>query len=137
MHEAFAEKIEAERAYHSTLVGIQRDDVEIFLDEKPARAFASQGQTRSIVLSLKFAVTELIREQLGVIPILLLDDVDSELDQERIARLSELITATATQVLITGTTNNPLFQTFLSEAESVCEIQDGKFVSREEVAEAV
>lgn len=67
----------------NTNSGPHRDDVEIRLDEKSARAFGSQGQQRSCVLALKLAECELIKETIGEYPVVLLDDVMSELDAAR------------------------------------------------------
>lgn len=66
-----------------TNLGPHRDDIEITLDKNSARAYASQGQQRSCVLALKLAECELIRETLGEYPVVLLDDVMSELDRAR------------------------------------------------------
>lgn len=63
--------------------GPHRDDIEITLNGNSARLFASQGQQRSCVLSLKLAECELIRETIGEYPVVLLDDVMSELDESR------------------------------------------------------
>jgi DNA replication and repair protein RecF len=87
----------------SSLFGIHRDDVAIELAGMDARAYASQGQTRSVVLSLKLGVIQLYERKLGESPIILLDDVDSELDQGRGAKLFEVLLSTERQLLITGT----------------------------------
>lgn len=70
------------KAGYST-VGPHRDDVDICLDGENARVFASQGQQRTAVLSLKLGEAALFKEKLGEDPILLLDDVLSELDGSR------------------------------------------------------
>ena len=72
----------------STLWGIHKDDVEILLNGKPARAFASQGQQRSLALSLKLAEGEVCATVCGEKPVFLFDDVFSELDSTRRAYLS-------------------------------------------------
>ena len=63
-----------------TNYGPHRDDIEIIINGKNARAFASQGQQRSAVLSLKLAEASVLRERMGEEPVILLDDVLSELD---------------------------------------------------------
>lgn len=63
--------------------GPHRDDVEITIDGKSARAFGSQGQQRSCVLALKLAEASMLRRSLGEKPVVLLDDVMSELDVSR------------------------------------------------------
>ena len=65
------------------LTGAHKDDLEIDINGKNARAFASQGQTRTAALSLKLAEREIFLKETGEYPILLLDDVLSELDQRR------------------------------------------------------
>lgn len=74
---------DAELAAGSALSGPHKDDLEIFVDGQPAKTFASQGQTRTAALSLKMAERELFCIDSGVNPVLLLDDVLSELDERR------------------------------------------------------
>ena len=64
-------------------VGPHRDDLELLLDGDPARVYGSQGQQRTAVLALKLAEAGLFRKKLGEEPVLLLDDVLSELDGSR------------------------------------------------------
>ena len=66
-----------------TQLGINRDDVEIKIASQNARNFASQGQQRSAVLALKFAQCKILENALGEPPVILLDDVMSELDKKR------------------------------------------------------
>ena len=73
----------AELASASCLTGAHKDDLEITVNDRSARAFASQGQTRTAALSLKLAEREIFRAETGEAPILLLDDVLSELDAMR------------------------------------------------------
>lgn len=84
-----------------TSVGPHRDDIYFGLNGKDARNFASQGQQRSIVLALKFAELEIFEKELGEEPILVLDDVFSELDTTRQRRLYEKMSKY--QTIITGT----------------------------------
>ena len=65
-----------------------KDDIEILLNDKPARAFASQGQQRSLALALKLAEGEVCATVCGEKPVFLFDDVFSELDSTRRAYLS-------------------------------------------------
>ena len=67
----------------STLWGIHKDDIEIKLNSKNARAFASQGQQRSLALALKLAEGEICKDEFGDYPVFLFDDVLSELDETR------------------------------------------------------
>jgi len=75
----------------TTTVGPHRDDIYISINTKDVRHFASQGQQRTVALSLKLAELELFKELTGETPILLLDDVLSELDDNRQAKLLEAI----------------------------------------------
>jgi len=74
---------DAEIASGNILTGIQRDDLDISINGKNARLFASQGQTRTAALSLKMAEREISLQDTGECPVLLLDDVLSELDAKR------------------------------------------------------
>jgi len=83
-----------------TLVGPQRDDLELRLGTHPAKGYASHGESWSIALALRLACFQLLRSQ-GEDPILILDDVFAELDTRRRARLAEM-TSDAEQVIITA-----------------------------------
>lgn len=72
----------------STLWGIHKDDIEILLNEKAARQYASQGQQRSLALSMKLAEGEMCASVCGEKPVFLFDDVFSELDSTRRGYLS-------------------------------------------------
>ncbi|MEA2687756.1 MAG: replication and repair protein RecF [Candidatus Eremiobacteraeota bacterium] len=81
--EALASGVETEVRRRTTLVGPHRDDLRLLVDGKPLAAFGSQGQQRTAVLALKVAEYDVMRARTGHAPILLLDDVLSELDAER------------------------------------------------------
>ncbi len=74
---------QAELESAQCLTGAHKDDLEIEINGRSARSFASQGQTRTAALSLKLAEREILQAESGEMPILLLDDVLSELDQKR------------------------------------------------------
>ena len=65
------------------LTGAHKDDVEILINDRSAKTYASQGQTRTAALSLKLGEREIILQETGEYPVLLLDDVLSELDEKR------------------------------------------------------
>jgi DNA replication and repair protein RecF len=71
----------------TTLVGPHRDDLVFFINGKEAQVFGSQGQQRTVALSLKLAEIECICQEVGEYPVLLLDDVLSELDRHRQTQL--------------------------------------------------
>lgn len=103
-----------------TLVGPHRDDVLFTVDGRPARAFGSQGQQRSLVLAWKIAEVEVAADILGYPPILLLDDVMSELDARRRAAVLACIEGEV-QTVIT-TTNLGYFDDAALERAKVVEI---------------
>ena len=74
---------DAELESGQCLTGCHKDDLIIDLNGQSARAFASQGQTRTAALSLKLAERDIFTEEFGEPPVLMLDDVLSELDQKR------------------------------------------------------
>ncbi len=84
-----------------TNVGPQRDDIKLIVNEIDIRSFGSQGQQRTVALTLKLAELEVIKNETGDTPILLLDDVLSELDMSRQNKLMEVIKDY--QVLLTCT----------------------------------
>ena len=83
LFERLCKNHEREIGAGATLYGVHKDDIEIILNEKDARSFASQGQQRSLSLAMKLAEGELCREDCGEYPVFLLDDVLSELDGTR------------------------------------------------------
>ena len=91
-----------ERRRKMVLVGPHRDDLDIWIDNRLARNFASQGQARSIVLALKLAEIQAAKNR-GQTPMFLLDDLTGELDQDRMKRLTELLLKLDNQVWITTT----------------------------------
>ncbi|MBR2789982.1 MAG: DNA replication and repair protein RecF [Eggerthellaceae bacterium] len=104
---ALERRFEDERTRQRTIIGPQADKIFFKVDGRDASAFASQGQQRTIVLAWKLAEVDLITEVLGHTPILLLDDVMSELDGARRAAL-EVCIDEAAQAFIT-TTNSGYF----------------------------
>lgn len=87
LKQAYQKTLEKDKQFKTTSVGIQKDDLEFFLDGKLVTQTASQGQKRSIILAVKIGLCSLIHEKTGQNPILLLDDVFSELDESRQAGL--------------------------------------------------
>ena len=92
-------KIDISRGYTAT--GIHRDDLIIYVNHKPVSVFGSQGQQRTAILSLKLCELEIVKEEIGEMPILLLDDFMSELDEKR--RTSFLENIRDCQVILTCT----------------------------------
>lgn len=117
--------IDREIAAGITLFGPHRDDIKILINGKESRIFASQGQQRSIVLSIKLAEGEVIREISGEYPVFLFDDVLSELDDER------------RKYILSGVKDKQLIITSCSRDESEgftdreIDVNQGKFKIRE------
>ena len=92
-------EIDIKRGY--TTKGIHRDDFEVFINGKKVNIYGSQGQNRTVILSLKMCELDIIKEETGELPVLLLDDFMSELDKKRIKNFFENIDKT--QVIVTCT----------------------------------
>ncbi len=99
----WAEDRERDRLRGFTQRGPHTDDLELRLLSRSARAYASQGQQRAMVLALKIAEIEQLEAERGLVPVLLLDDVSSELDPRRNARLFEFLGGFEGQAFITTT----------------------------------
>lgn len=123
--ESFRKKLELssvkEKENRMCLCGPHRDDISFEINGKAAKSYASQGQIRTAVLCLKSAQMEIIKEVTGKYPVLLLDDILSELDKKRRDYLiSEII---GKQVIITCTDID-----FESAGANIIKIKDGKAV---------
>lgn len=109
-----------------SLVGPHRDDIIFYINEQEATKFASQGQQRTVVLSLKLAELEIITQKIGESPILLLDDVLAELDEIRQNYLLQTIDKN-TQTIITSV-DTLLFDEKFLEGVRIYKIEDGKTI---------
>ncbi len=98
---AYDANLEKDLELGYTLVGPHRDDVKILINGVEAKDFASQGQQRSIVLALKMAEMEIFEKEINEKPVLILDDVFSELDNKRQKLMYKLMESA--QVIVTGT----------------------------------
>ncbi|WP_139651387.1 DNA replication/repair protein RecF [Raoultibacter phocaeensis] len=115
---ALAARREEERRRRHAVIGPHADHVEFFIGGKNARVYGSQGQQRSIVLSFKLAEVSLIQDMLDQKPVLLLDDVMSELDAERRGALIGFISGDI-QTFITTTNLQYFSDDMLSQARIV------------------
>ena len=107
----------------STKIGPQHDDIEFYINDLDAKMYASQGQQRSIVLSLKLAEINYLKEKTGTYPVLLLDDVLSELDKNRQLKLLDAINENV-QTFITTPSISDIKEDLLKKAK-VFKIEDG------------
>lgn len=105
----------------SALYGIQRDDIRFFIDNNEAKIYASQGQQRTVVLCMKLALTEYIKRRRDEYPILLFDDIMSELDEKHRQYLADRIKDK--QVLLTCTDKEE------SKAAKIIRIENGTAVN--------
>lgn len=110
-----------------TSLGPHRDDLIVRIDGRDARSFASQGQQRTAVVSLKLAESDLMAARSGERPILLLDDVLSELDLDRRAALLARV-GDAGQVIVTSVEADP-FPAALIKTAAVFSISEGRVES--------
>jgi DNA replication and repair protein RecF len=106
-----------------TTVGPHRDDLETRLGGHDVKAFASQGQTRALVLAMKIAEIRLLAERFGLAPVLLLDDVSSELDRHRNRFLFDFLHGHQGQVFITTTHRDHIL---LDQHMTVFDVLGGK-----------
>ena len=120
----FSSSLDRESAAGVTLFGPHREDIEIKINGKSARSIASQGQQRSIVLSLKLAEGEACLELSGEYPVFLFDDVLSELDEKRRAYL--LSKREDRQIIITSCEKKEI----ADFSESLIRVSDGSFTEQ-------
>jgi len=102
------------------MAGPHRDEIDFEINGKNAKSYASQGQIRTAVLCLKSAQMEIIKEETGNYPVMLLDDILSELDKKRRDFLVSQIKGK--QIIITCT---DIEKSFISENTSIIKIKDG------------
>ena len=112
-----------ELSRRQSCVGPHRDDIEFKINGADATKFASQGQQRTLVLSLKLSELEIIKEKTGYYPILLLDDVLAELDDKRQNYLLKSIDEN-TQTIITSVDTLLFEQEFLKDV-TIYKIESG------------
>ena len=107
----------------STKIGPHQDDLEFYINDLDAKMYASQGQQRSIVLSLKLAEINYLKTKTGTYPVLLLDDVLSELDKNRQLKLLDAINENV-QTFITTPSISDIKEDLLKKAK-VFKIENG------------
>lgn len=113
-----------ERLAQTTTIGPQRDDWGVVLGEGDLKTQGSQGEVRTALLGLKFSELCLFEEETGAKPVLLLDDLSSELDEERREFLLKFLQETDLQVFVTTTESMPISQQgkrFILSEGTVCQ----------------
>ncbi len=113
-----------DKLYGMTLLGPHRDDFSMILDDKDLSLYGSQGQNRLAVLSLKLSELNIFKEKTGDNPILLLDDIFSELDINKRNRLIKYILGDI-QTIITTTDLNMIDDSLIKKAK-VFSVSDGR-----------
>ncbi len=103
MYQRLEETRQRDLAYGSTSTGPHREDLLFFKNKQPLKIFGSQGENKTFLIGLKFAEALLIEKHLNEKPLLLLDDIFSELDQFRIKQVLETIQSDQRQTFITTT----------------------------------
>ena len=112
-----------------TNAGVHKDDFVVYLNQKEAEFYASQGQQRGITLAIKLAIFEIITATTKEEPILILDDVFSELDDQKCLKLLQYI-AKKNQVLITCTSIPSYFKQRENENVTLYQVSQGKVIER-------
>ena len=115
---------DAELGAGVTLVGPHRDDFSIFIKEKDLKAFGSQGEQRTAILALKLSELLVLEKEKGVKPIFLLDDISSELDNQRKSFLFQALREKNTQVFVTTTDVKSIYMD--KKESSVFKVEKGK-----------
>lgn len=128
LREVWAMDRQRDRQRGFTQRGPHTDDLSFGLGDRSARSYASQGQQRAMILALKIAEIGLLQKQFGRTPVLLLDDVSSELDPQRNARLFEFLGQFEGQVFITTTDPNFLR---IDTDKRIWQVTDGQLKSQE------
>jgi DNA replication and repair protein RecF len=130
IYQAFVDRLEfrriAEQSLGNTLVGPHRDEIELMINDTPAKSYGSQGQQRTLVLALKLSELELIEQIVGEPPLLLLDDVLAELDLTRQNQLLGVI-EDRFQTLIT-TTHLGAFDAKWLDSSQILHVRSGKII---------
>lgn len=103
--QALRSRWELDHRLQRTSKGIHRDDILIKMDGQEAKKIASQGQIKSILLAMKLAVLQWLRQYADTDPMLLLDDICDKLDAHRMEHLLMLLTHQSSQVFLTDTSD--------------------------------
>ena len=103
----YEKSLKKDLSFGKTNLGVHTDDMVFLLDDRDLKDYGSEGQQKNAIISMKFAELELFKQQKGYYPILILDDLFSELDEEKIQNILNFITKDI-QVFITTTNVNHL-----------------------------
>ncbi len=124
--EELEENLHNELTRKQSIIGVHRDDIVFYINKKNIKTYASQGQQRSVILSLKIAELEYLKKFYNYYPILLLDDVFSELDEKRKNMLIEILRSNKIQSFIT-LANIGIIKNQVNKGDKIIKIKKGKF----------
>lgn len=122
----YCKSIKKEIMAGNTLYGPHKDDISFFVNQQEAKIFSSQGQQRSVALSIKLAQIKLLEDYIGEKPILILDDVFSELDRNRQLFLMENLKGIQSFISCTGIDD---FMKEVLETYSLFKVFDGNIIN--------
>lgn len=125
LRQAYADGRAEDQRRRTTLLGPHRDDFRIYINDNEGRYYASQGQQRTAALALKLSELELVYQLSGYYPLLLLDDVFSELDKNRRQALLRLMLDKA-QIFITATEIAGELKKLSEEDYQLIEVKNGE-----------
>ena len=128
IQEKFDRVLENEIFQRTTLLGIHKDDFSIYIDDVKINNYGSQGQQRISILCLKLAEIDIYKEKFNKKPIILLDDIFSELDSEKKENIIKYINSDM-QVFITSTDLNNIDEKITKNAD-IFYVNDGKVIKR-------
>jgi len=112
----------------TTVRGPHRDDLLFLIQDRPLKRFGSQGQQRSFILALKMAELDHLSEAFSERPVLLLDDIASELDWSRMANLLTHIREQQVQTIITTTDVTP-FLPLIEQDSRLLKVEEGRITN--------
>ncbi len=134
LEDIFAASRDKDTAFRYTTAGVQRDDFIFTMDGHPIRRCGSQGQQKSFLVSLKFAQYELMKQNYGYPPMLLLDDVFDKLDMNRISNLLEMVAGQEFGQIFITDTNKVRLQGIvdaITDDRAYFETKGGNFIAAE------
>lgn len=126
LYEAFSANRKKDIEKGNTSVGPHRDDFDIKINEIDTRSFGSQGQQRTAILTIKFASIEIIKNLTGELPVLLLDDVLSELDTKRQKYILNSLEGLQTFITCTGIED---VKSYIKKDFEIFKVSNGKIIN--------
>ena len=124
----YQKSLKKDLSFGKTSLGVHTDDMTFLLDDYDLKDYGSEGQQKNAIISMKFAELELFKNQKGYYPILILDDLFSELDEEKIQNILNFITKdiqvfiTTTNVNHLGCVNDKCYKSFHIENGQILEV---------------